>query len=346
MKALRLYAPGDIRFEDVPTPFPKPDEMLVRVSACGVCGSDIPRIFENWAHKYPLIPGHEFSGEVVEVGADSGKDWIGKKVVVYPLIPCKRCSACYSGLPTQCVSYDYIGSRRDGAFAEYVAVPRDNVIPVPDGISDEVSALTEPSAVALRAVRKADVRVGDTVLIIGAGTIGLLIGLWAQLSGAVVMMMDVVVEKLKFARKMGFQFLIDANQPDIVEWVKRRSDMGVDVAFEASGTSSGIESAIRCVRTHGKVVLLGNPLGKEIALDSKVYGEILRRELHILGIWNSITLEFPKNEWGVVLQEFKKDRIPFENLVTHKVELSELRNLLFDIYYKRIFPTKAMWISE
>ncbi|MCX8064672.1 MAG: galactitol-1-phosphate 5-dehydrogenase [Candidatus Hydrogenedentes bacterium] len=346
MKALRLYAPGDIRFEEVPTPFPKQDEMLIRVLACGVCGSDIPRVFDNWAHRYPLIPGHEFSGEVVEVGGDTGKDWIGKRVVIYPLIPCGKCSACYSGLPTQCINYDYLGSRRDGGFAEYVAVPRDNVIPVPEGISGEVSALTEPSAVALRAVRKSSINAGDTVLIVGVGTIGLLIGFWAQLAGASVMMMDVVIEKLRFAKKLGFQYLVDANQPDVVDWVRKRSDMGVDVVFETSGHYSGLEKAIMSARVNGKIVLVGNPIGDKISIESKVYGEILRRELSIIGIWNSNRLEYPKNEWSVVLQEFRRERVPFEKLITHKVSLSGMKDLLFDIYRKKVFPIKAMYINN
>ncbi len=346
MKALRLYAPGDIRYEEVPTPFPKPDEMLVRVRACGVCGSDIPRIFEHGTYKYPLIPGHEFSGRVVEVGSESGRDWVGKNVVVYPLIPCRRCSACYSGLPTQCSNYDYLGSRRDGAFAEYVVVPRDNVIPVPDGIPPELSALTEPSAVALRAVRKAGITAGDTVLIVGAGTIGMLIGFWAQLAGSTVMMMDVSVEKLRFARKLGFQQLVDANQPDVVEWVRRRSNLGVDVAFEASGYTSGLEMAINSVRVSGKVILVGNPASDRVNLDSKVYSQILRREINIVGVWNSTTLEYPKNEWAVVLQELKKDRIPFEKLITHKVDLLELKNLLSDLYNKRVFAVKVMYVDK
>lgn len=346
MRALKLYSPGDIRFEEVPTPFPKPDEMLIRVGACGVCGSDLPRIFENGAHKYPLIPGHEFSGRVVEVGSDTGRDWIGRSVVVYPLIPCKKCSACYSGLPAQCINYDYLGSRRDGAFAEYVVVPRDNVIPVPDGISLELSALTEPSAVSLRAVRRAGVTAGDTVLIVGAGTIGLLIGFWAQLAGASIFMMDVVIEKLRFAKKLGFQQLIDANQPDVVEWVRRKSGMGVDVAFEASGHNSGLEKAISSVRVNGRVVLVGNPGGDRVNIDSKIYSEILRRELSIFGVWNSTILEYPKNEWFVVLQEFRRDRMPFEKLITHKVDLLEMKSLLFDMYAKKVFPVKAMYVNR
>ncbi len=153
MKALRLYAPGDLRLEDVPIPFPKPDEVLVRVLACGVCGSDIPRIFEHGTYKYPLVPGHEFSGIIEKVGSETGKDWVGRHVVIYPLIPCRQCSSCYSGLYTQCLNYDYLGSRRDGGFAEYVTVPRSNIIPAPDGVPGMLSAMTEPCAVALHAVR-------------------------------------------------------------------------------------------------------------------------------------------------------------------------------------------------
>lgn len=346
MKALRLYAPGDIRLEEVPTPFPCPDEVLIKVSACGICGSDIPRIFEHGTYKYPLTAGHEFSGTVENVGSAAGKDWIGKQVVVYPLIPCGQCSSCYSGLYTQCLNYDYLGSRRDGGFAEFVAVPVNNIIPVPDGVSLEIAALTEPCAVALHAIRKVKLSPGDSVFVIGAGTIGILIALWARTAGAQVFMTDIVVDKLRFARSLGFQHLIDAKQTVPSEWIKQKVNNGVDVIFETTGNPSGLETAIESCRILGNVVLVGNPAVEEMKLSAKCYGLILRKEISIFGIWNSLTNEYPKNEWQVVLQQLKKEEDTYKKLITHRVSIEELKDLLMDIYHKKVFPVKAMLINK
>lgn len=346
MKALRLYAPGDLRLEDIPIPLPKPDEVLIRVLACGICGSDIPRIFEHGTYKYPLVPGHEFSGIVEKVGSETGKDWVGRHVVVYPLIPCKQCSPCYSGLYTQCLNYDYLGSRRDGGFAEFVTVPRNNIIPVPEGVPGTISAMTEPCAVALHAVRKAQVSVGDTVLITGAGTIGVLIALWARSASAEVYMTDIVVEKLRFARSLGFQHLLDATQTNVSEWIKQKCRQGVNVVFETTGSSAGLETAIESCCISGKVILVGNPACEEMKIRAKQYGLILRKEISIVGIWNSLVNEYPRNEWQVVLQEFKKEIDLYAKMITHKVSIEGLKELLEEIYHKKVFPVKAMFANK
>lgn len=137
MKAWVLHDAGDIRYEEVPVPEPAAGEVLIRVGAVGICGSDIPRIYDTGAHKMPLIPGHEFSGEVAGTGEGVDKSWTGKRVGVFPLIPCGKCSQCKAGRYELCRDYDYIGSRRDGAFAEFVTAPAANLIELPDKISFE-----------------------------------------------------------------------------------------------------------------------------------------------------------------------------------------------------------------
>ncbi len=346
MKALRLYAPGDLRLEDIPIPLPRPDEVLLRVLACGICGSDIPRIFEHGTYKYPLTPGHEFSGIVENVGSEVGKDWIGRHVVVYPLIPCRSCSSCYSGLYTQCVNYDYVGSRRDGAFAEYVVVPVSNIIPVPESVPGYVSALTEPCAVALHAIRKVRISFGDNVLITGAGTIGILIGLWAKKAGENVYMTDIVIEKLRFARSLGFYHLLDANQTAPSGWVKQKCPHGVHVVFETTGHPSGLETALESCCNSGRIVLVGNPASEEMKIGAKQYGLILRKEIQIIGVWNSLINEYPQNEWQVVLKEFKENGDLYAKLITHKVSIEEVKDLFVDMYGKKVFPVKAMFVNK
>ena len=185
MKAWVLHDIGDIRYEEREIPVPGDGEVLVRVRACGVCGSDIPRVYETGAHKMPLVIGHEFSGEVVSLGRiDSDKEGkvyekevsnrneevssketsnkevgnrnklVGKRVGVFPLIPCRECDPCRQHKYEMCYNYDYVGSRRDGAFAEHVSVPADNLIELPDDVPCEAAAMLEPMAVAVHAIRK------------------------------------------------------------------------------------------------------------------------------------------------------------------------------------------------
>ena len=179
MKAWILHNINDIRYEKCDTPVPVENEVLIRIKAAGICGSDIPRIYETGAHKMPLIPGHEFSGVVEEVGENVNPEWKGKRVGIFPLIPCRKCEPCSKGKYEMCRNYDFIGSRRDGAFAEYVAVPADNLIELPDTVNFEQAAMLEPMAVAVHAMRIGTEEFGfsreASIAVCGLGTIGTLL---------------------------------------------------------------------------------------------------------------------------------------------------------------------------
>lgn len=177
MKAHVLYGVNDLRYEEVEKPIPRNDEVLVKVEAVGVCGSDIPRIYETGAHRHPLIPGHEFAGTVCEVGVDAGKAFahgnaggglnsslIGKRVGIFPLIPCGECGPCKNKQYEMCRNYNYLGSRCDGGFAEYVKVPVWNLIELPDNVSFEDASMLEPTSVAAHAMRRMFDNIGCTVL--------------------------------------------------------------------------------------------------------------------------------------------------------------------------------------
>ena len=154
MKAWVLHGINEIRLETVELPALESGQALVAVKAAGICGSDIPRIYRTGAHRHPLIPGHEFSGVVESVGKETDSAWLGKRVGVFPLIPCGACGPCIKGQYEMCRNYGYLGSRRDGGFAEYVAVPAENLIELPDNVSFEEAAMLEPMAVAVHAVRR------------------------------------------------------------------------------------------------------------------------------------------------------------------------------------------------
>ncbi len=182
MKSLVLHAPKSLSFEpDWPTSTIPEDWTCVRVRASGICGSDLPRIMQTGAYHHPMIPGHEFSGEVVNSSTPGVQ--AGQRVAILPIIPCGQCAGCQVG-PFHCTHYDFIGSRRDGGFAEYCAAPPQNLFHLPANLSYEEGAFIEPVAVTLHVLRRAGLTPGARVLVFGGGAIGILTAQWARLLGA------------------------------------------------------------------------------------------------------------------------------------------------------------------
>jgi len=346
MKACVLHAIGDLRLDDVPTPMPREGEVLLRVGACGVCGSDIPRVFTKGTYSFPTIPGHEFAGTVAAVGAGVDSALVGKRAAVFPLVPCRRCAACAIGAYAQCVDYDYIGSRCDGAFAEYVCVPEWNLLLLPRDLSMEEAAMVEPAAVAAHALRRGGVDLGDEVLIFGAGPIGLLVAAWAKAWGAGrVLMVDVDVEKLRFARKLGHEHLFDASKGDPVAWVANKTSRGADLVIEASGSGKAADHAMRCARAFGRVVLLGNPAG-DMTFSQDGYWAMLRKELKVLGAWNSVYADLPRNEWRLTLDYMAAGKLDVRPLITHRTSLEGLSQHLEMMRDRSAFSNKILFVES
>ena len=185
MDALVLHDVGDARFESISKPEVSDGEVLVRVGFCGVCGSDIPRVFVKGTYSFPTVCGHEFAGTVEACGPGVDDLETGAAVAVFPLLWCGRCPACEQGKYVQCFDYDYLGSRSNGGFAEYVVAPRRNLLRVPEGVSLDEAAMTEPASVALHALRRGGgTRPGESVAVFGAGPIGVMVAQWARAMGA------------------------------------------------------------------------------------------------------------------------------------------------------------------
>jgi len=344
MKACVLHAIGDLRLEDVPQPAPGAGEVLIRVGACGVCGSDLPRVFEKGTYRFPTIPGHEFAGEVAAVGEGVAADWVGRRVAVFPLIPCRKCPPCEIGAFALCEDYDYLGSRSDGAFAQHVCAPVWNLVAVPDGVSTEAAAMAEPAAVAAHALRQGRVELGDAVLIFGAGPIGLMLGLWARGSGAGrVLLVDIDEEKLAFARGLGFEALCNARQDDPVAWAHAITGRGADVVIEGSGSGVAFEQCMHAARPLGRVVLMGNPAG-DMTLSQQGYWAVLRKELTVRGTWNSSYCALPRNEWRLAVDAMAAGRLEVAPLITHRVDLEGLGDALAMMRARKEFANKVMCV--
>ncbi len=323
MKCLNLYGIGDLRLDEKEIPQCGKDEVLVKIKSCGICGSDIGRVFKSGTYHFPTVIGHEFSGLVV---ADESGEWLNKCVAVFPLLPCFQCDMCASGFYAQCRNYDYYGSRRDGGFAEYLAVKKWNLIELPDGVSFEEGAMCEPTAVAFHAVKKLGVLKEKSLLVTGAGPIGIIVGLWAKKFGAKeVYFIDIDERKLDFVEEFGFE---------------RYAGQEVQCCVEGTGASSAIETAITALQAFGKMVLMGNP-GGDIQLTSKHYQNILRKELTLLGTWNS---QYSKdaNDWKESLKAVSEGDFPIAKLITHRPTLDECLDVFHMIKDKKEFYCKVV----
>ncbi len=322
MKALVLEKNQILTYKEVPVPVPEADKnILVKVLASGICGSDIPRGFGNHSYHYPLIMGHEFAGIVEKAPADSCFKK-GSRVVIFPLLPCYSCKACKNKDYAKCENYDYYGSRRDGGFAEYVYVPETNLISLPDDLDMSHAAMTEPCAVAHRGASKFNIIDGSSGLVIGAGPIGNMVAQWLKLKGCgTVYVSDINDEKLKLAESMGF-IAINSLKQDLVEVIgELTSGEGVNHVVEACGLPSTFLQAIKCTSKNGEIVFMGNIKGT-FSLDEGDFSSILRKELKIYGTWNSSIAPSDNNDWKTVLQFIGKE-IDVKPLISHKPMLSE-----------------------
>lgn len=324
MRAVVLHGVGDLRLESVARPVAASDGVLVRVASCGVCGSDIPRIFEKGTYSFPTICGHEFAGTVEAVGSAVQDHRRGDRVAVFPLLWCGRCQACEDGAYAQCADYDYLGSRSDGAFAELVAAPARNLIRIPEGVTLEEGSLIEPAAVALHALEQGGgARVGETVAVFGAGPIGIMLAQWARAMGARrVLLFDVVAAKLELARSLGFESVHDATRTDPVRAVLDATDgQGAHLSIEGAGVPVTLRQAIEVTRRAGRIVVMGNP-SADVTLPASLVSTFLRRELTMRGTWNSrYRAAGGDDDWRTALDAIARGVIDVRPLVTHRYPL-------------------------
>ena len=327
MKACVLRAVNDLRYEDAPDPVRKPGEVLVKIRASGICGSDLSRVFEKGTYHFPTIPGHEFSGEISEADDPA---LIGRKCAVFPLLPCGKCVNCETGRYAQCENYNYFGSRCDGGFAGLISVPLWNIALAPDNLTFEEIAMSEPCAVALHSLERADFHAGYSVCVYGAGPIGVMIGKWARLKGASnVALIDIDGGKIGFAKGLGFSTKIGPNER-------------FDIVVEGTGASACYEGAMAAAKPFGTVVLMGNP-AKEMVISQKGYWEILRKELTVKGTWNS-GYSSARNDWKTALMFM--ERLDISCLVSHKFKLGECRQAFELMKENREFYCKVMFVSD
>lgn len=326
MKAAVLHAPGDLRIERaaVPSLADKEDHVLLKVAAAGICGSDIGRVMKTGTYRFPTIPGHEFCGEIAGVGSNVVNWKPGDRAVAAPILPCGRCSSCQEGNYGQCDHYNYLGSRTDGGFAEYVAVPERNLIRLPDEISYLEGAAIEPAAVTLHGIMRLRFSPGDTAVVLGCGAIGLFAVQMAKIMGAAhVIAVDIGEEKLELARKAGADTKINGIKTKAVpEILKFTGGKGADIVIETAGTSITQVQSIEACKKHGQVLYLGTA-HNDVVIPPHVFEHIVRNEVTITGSWNSYSAPFPGREWNAVIQFLQEQRLDIKSFITHQYPLEE-----------------------
>lgn len=327
MKAWVLHDVNDFRLENIEKPKPEKKEVLIEVRAAGICGSDIPRVYQNGTYSFPLVLGHEFSGVVAETGEEADERWLGKRVGVFPLIPCGKCIPCRQKRFEMCRSYSYLGSRRDGGFAEYVRVPAENLIELPENVTFEAAAMLEPMAVAVHSIRRASLSPSDTAAVWGLGTIGLLLLMFLKEAGIKkILAIGNKESQRQIVRDIGLgeDCYCDSRAEDTGKWLLERTEnRGPDILFECVGKNETMAKTIEYAAPGGKVVLVGNPFS-DMTLEKAVYWKILRNQLNVTGTWNSSFTREASDDWHYVLDKVSGKRVIPEKLISHRFSLEEL----------------------
>jgi L-iditol 2-dehydrogenase len=283
LKALLLTAPSQLDFTDFPDPSPAPDEVVLRIRACGICGSDL----HGWdgstgRRRPPLIMGHEAAGEIVAVGPRVDRWKVGDRVTFDSTISCGTCPDCCAGRVNLCDNRRVVGVapaeyRQHGAFAELLAVPARILYALPDGLSFTHAAMIEPVSIALHAVQRVRILPTDTAVVVGAGMIGLFLVQALRWAGAKkIIAIDLAENRLELARELGATDTLKSDATDVpAEVMQLTSGCGADVAFEVVGLSTTLNLALATIRRGGSAVLVGNLAPKaEFPLQSVVTREI------------------------------------------------------------------------
>ncbi len=297
MKAVKVYGPEDYRVVEVKTPVPAREEVVIKIGACGICGSDI-KVYhgsdlyfagDNPWMKTPVIPGHEFYGTVVALGEGAEEKHgvkIGDRVTTDQIKPCGKCRFCQTGQYWMCEVHDMYGFQKDvaeGAMAEYLKIyPTSKIYKIDDELSDDEAAIIEPLACAIHTVQRARIEFEDVVVLAGAGTLGLCITQLVKLkTPKKLIVLETNEKRLELARKLGADLALNPLKVDVVKEVKALTDgYGCDVYIEATGSPIGVTQGLEMIRRLGRFVEM-SVFGKDTTTDWSVIGD--KKELDLLG---------------------------------------------------------------
>lgn len=320
MKAAVVCANEDVKYLEYEEPVVAPGMVKVRVRFSGICGSDIPRVLHNGVHFYPIVLGHEFSGDVVEVGEGVTKVKVGDRVSGAPLLPCMVCEDCQKGNYSLCKHYSFIGSRQQGSNADFVVMPEKNAVPFDESVSYEQGAMFEPATVALHGLLQNDYQGGGYVAILGGGTIGLFTMQWAKIFGSKkVVVFDINEKRLALAKKLGADEVINTTRENFMEEAKAiTGGKGYGYVFETAGQVPTMQMAFELAANKAHVCFIGTP-HKDLTFTPKLWENMNRKEFKLTGSWMSYSAPFPGKEWGLTAHYFATGQLKFDEGLIFKV---------------------------
>ncbi|MDY0092460.1 MAG: NAD(P)-dependent alcohol dehydrogenase [Candidatus Vecturithrix sp.] len=340
IKAAVMHGIDDVRIDEVDFPQMKAGEVLIKMKSVGVCGSDVHYYKHGKIGSYvvnkPMILGHECAGEIVEVANDVKNFKPGDRVAVEPGYTCRRCVYCKTGRYNLCPEVTFMATPPiDGAYVEYVAWPSDFVFHLPDNMTYDHGALMEPLAVGMHAVRRSRLKPGEPVLILGAGTIGLVTILSAKAAGAgEIIVADLEDVRLNMAQKLGATKIINASKKNTVEVIKDFTHgFGMEVVFETAGSVPTTQQTIELAARGGRIVWVG--LAGEDRFPMPVL-QAIDKEVDIMGIFRYA------NVYPYAIQLVSTGRMNLDPLVTHRYNLENVKEALEVAYERRDGAVKVM----
>ncbi len=338
MKSVVIHSPGNVTLENRELPKLEKGFVRVKVKAAAICATDLEIIDGNIPANYPLTPGHEWSGIVVETEAAQDSHWIGKRVTGSNDVVCCKCEACRSGNWRYCKEFEEIGFKRNGAYAEYIDVPAYGLVELPDSLPFEYAALAEPIGVALGVWEKAKPEFGKTCMIYGAGSIGLCCLLVAKAMG----LRDIVVvattkDRLKIAENLGADFTIATKENDIFNEMKKIHPNGTDYIIEATGVEECISNSFKLCKKGGSVLLAGYGRGKNMSIR---IDDIHINNLKVIGAGNNW------NQHKNAIEFMDKCKLDMELMVSERIKLEEFNKGIEDARKRPIGFVKAIFCFD
>lgn len=336
MKAAVLFGKQDIRYVDWEDPIPQAGQVKVRVKACGICGSDVPRVLGDAAHFFPLILGHEFSGIVEELGEGVTTVSVGDHCTVAPLIPCMECEDCKKGNYSLCKHYSFIGSRVNGGMAEYVCVPEKNIIKVDPEVSFLQAATFEPSTVSLHAIKLLSSCKGKTAAVLGCGIIGDFLLQWLRIYGASkIVAIGRSEAGLAAAKKLDVDAVLSTMDEKFEDKVSELTgERGFDIVLESAGSTDAMRTAFQIAGNKAEVCFVGTPK-EPLTFSVKEWENLNRKEFTLTGSWMSYSKEFPGSEWTETAEAYANGKLKLiPEMIYREIPLQQV-NEAFDLFKEK-----------
>ena len=326
MKAVQISKPGEISLAEFEMPTAQGNEAMIKIISAGICGSDIGAFRgANNLVTYPRIIGHELVGEVVSLPGDKSNEGnikVGDKVILEPYLYCGNCYPCSQGRTNCCVDLKVLGVHKDGGIAEYIAHPADMLLKLPENMDLSVAPIVEPLSIALHGLHRLRITSGEHLAVFGAGAIGLLAAMAAMTYGAIPILIDIVEERLKFAREIGIQNTINTGAVNLLEKIYAiTAGRYCECVMEASGANSAVRSTLDVVSFAGRIALTGWPK-KETQMPTDL---ITKKEVDIMGARNSA------NEFEEAIDLIYSGKVDAKSILTKLVRLDEVPAALRDI---------------